>query len=58
LLFEPGVDIVYGTPFYSNTNNINPKVFTVTLTTAGKWSIVINHQLISAYTLSAYNIKI
>jgi hypothetical protein len=37
---------------------MSSKVFFVTLTTAGKWSIVINHQLMSAYSLTAYNIKI
>lgn len=58
LLFAPGVDTVSGTPFYTNSNNINPKVFTISLTTAGKWSIVINHQITSAFGLSAYTIKV
>ena len=57
-LFAPGVDIVYGTPAASNNSLVNPKYLTTTVTSAGKWNVVINHQLYTATTLIPFTITV
>ena len=58
-VFAPGVDVVSGTPYASDTSTNNPKVITVNLNAAGNWSFVINHGITSgATTLTGFNLDI
>ena len=49
-LFSPGVDVVGGTPYASDTTSNNPKVITSNLNTSGNWNIVIHHGITSGVT--------
>lgn len=42
-LFAPGVNVVSGTPYASDTTTNNPKIITSTLNASGNWNFVINH---------------
>lgn len=49
-VFAPGVNVVSGTPFASDTSGNNPKVLTVNLNVAGNWNFVINHGITAGVT--------
>lgn len=58
-LFAPGVNVVSGTPYASDTTSNNPKVITVTLSTGGNWNLVVNHGITSGSTTpESFNVDI
>lgn len=58
-VFAPGVNVVSGTPFASDTSTNNPKVITVNLNVAGNWNFVINHGVTSGMsTLEPFSLDI
>lgn len=57
-LFAPGADIVYGTPVAFNNTAVNPKTLSTTVTAAGKWNVVIRHQIYSTKVLTPFTITV
>lgn len=49
-LFAPGVSVVSGTAYASDTTTNNPKVITSDLNVAGIWNLVIYHGITSGVT--------
>jgi hypothetical protein len=55
-IYKPGFDIIYGNPIFSDTSNTVPKIYNGSLTASGRYNLVIDHQLYTITTLTAYNI--
>ena len=57
-LYAPGVNVISGTAFGSNTTTANPKQIDAVLTSAGKWNVVVKHGITTATTLASTPITI
>ena len=58
-LFAPGVDVLSGTAYASDTTTNNPKVLISNLNTAGIWNFVIYHGITSGVTsLSPFTLDV
>ena len=57
-LFAPGVNVVSGSPYASDTSSSNPKTIRIDLNQAGNWNVVLHHGITSSTSMSDFTLDL